>query len=222
VSPSRIRCTSTSRLPSRPSLASSFTPSPRQKYLMTFAVAIDCARRRARYVRSHHRWDLDEVQTQSKYPDGHTLKTSCGACGFSERSFHDYCAKNPAFLAATQHARAAGRVKIVDSILADKDWRAKAWYLERTDPASFGRTAERALPVEPDDPDKKKINVAIVCNITKPLEELLNFPTEGDVQPSPFPLVVEPEYRFNRRTVKGEPIEPLPEINDESEPEQTP
>jgi len=45
---------------------------------------------------------------------------------------------------------------------------------------------------------------------------------EGDVQPSkPFPLV-EPEYRFNRRTGKGEPIEPLPEIDDESEPEPPP
>jgi hypothetical protein len=71
---------------------------------------------------------------------------------------------------------------------------------------------------------KNKINVALVCNITKPLDQLLNFPTEGDVEPStskPFPLV-EPEYRFNRRTGKGEPIEPLPEIDDESEPEPPP
>ena len=149
---------------------------------------------------------------------GHTIKTVVAARGFSERSFFTRCEEDASFLAATQRARAAGRVKIVDSILADKDWRAKAWYLERTDPASFGRTAERAIPVEPDDPDKNKINVAIICNITKPLEELLNFPMEGDVQPSkPFPLV-EPEYRFNRRTGKGEPIEPLPEIDDESEP----
>jgi hypothetical protein len=72
---------------------------------------------------------------------GHTIKTTCGTLGFSERSFHDYCAKDPAFLAATQRARAIGRMRIVDSILADRDWRSKAWYLERT--ASDGHFARK-------------------------------------------------------------------------------
>jgi AraC-like DNA-binding protein len=48
---------------------------------------------------------------------GHTVATVCGALGISHRSFHDYCARDGAFLAATQRARAQGMVRIVDSIL---------------------------------------------------------------------------------------------------------
>jgi hypothetical protein len=90
---------------------------------------------------------------------GHTVATTCGAVGISERSYHDYCAKDAAFLAGTQRARAQGRVRIVDSILDDCDWRGKAWYLERTAPAEFGRCAEREIPLVQ---DEKRINVAFV------------------------------------------------------------
>jgi len=63
--------------------------------------------------------------------------------GLRNRSFHRYCARNATFLAETHRARAKGRVRIVDSILNDRDWRGKVWYLERTAPAEFGRVAER-------------------------------------------------------------------------------
>jgi hypothetical protein len=91
---------------------------------------------------------------------GHTVGTVCGALGLPDRTFHDYCAKHPAFLAETQRARAQGRVRIVDSILDDRDWRGKAWYLERTAPAEFGRVAERELPAA--ESSEKRINVAFV------------------------------------------------------------
>jgi hypothetical protein len=91
------------------------------------------------------------------------VKTVCAALGISDRSFHDYCERDGAFLAATQRARAQGRVRIVDSILDDRDWRGKAWYLERTAPAEFGRCAERELPVAQ---DEKRINVAFI--LTEP------------------------------------------------------
>jgi hypothetical protein len=94
---------------------------------------------------------------------GHTVGTTCGAVGLSPRSFHDYCAKDSSFLAETQRARAQGRVRIVDSILDDRDWRGKAWYLERTAPAEFGRCAEREVPVAQ---DEKRINVAFI--LTEP------------------------------------------------------
>jgi hypothetical protein len=71
--------------------------------------------------------------------------------------------RNAAFLAETQRARAQGRVRIVDSILDDRDWRGKAWYLERTAPGEFGRCAERELPVVQ---DEKRINVAFI--LTEP------------------------------------------------------
>jgi len=94
---------------------------------------------------------------------GHTVGTVCAALGISDRSFHDYCERDGAFLAVTQRARAQGRVRIVDSILDDRDWRGKAWYLERTAPAEFGRCAERELPVVQ---DEKRINVAFI--LTEP------------------------------------------------------
>jgi hypothetical protein len=94
---------------------------------------------------------------------GHTVGNVCGALGLPDRTFHDYCAKDSAFLAETQRARAQGRVRIVDSILDDRDWRGKAWYLERTAPAEFGRCAERELPAEP---GEKRINVAFL--LTEP------------------------------------------------------
>jgi hypothetical protein len=67
---------------------------------------------------------------------GHTIKTS-GALGFSERAYHEWCQKDTSFAAQSLRARATGRMRIVDSILADKDWRARAWYLERCYPAEF-------------------------------------------------------------------------------------
>jgi hypothetical protein len=94
---------------------------------------------------------------------GHTVGTVCAALGISDRSFHDYCERDAAFLAETQRARAQGRVRIVDSILNDRDWRGKAWYLERTAPDEFGRVAERELPVVQ---DEKRINVAFI--LTEP------------------------------------------------------
>ena len=47
--------------------------------------------------------------------------------------------------------------------------------MERTDPTQFGRTAERPLPRDEED---KKIGLNVVFNITKPPEQLLDFPVE--------------------------------------------
>jgi hypothetical protein len=95
---------------------------------------------------------------------GHTIASTCGATGISERSYHDWCEKNPAFSAATQRARSEGKIRIVDSILDSNDWRAKAWYLERCYPTEFARISERQLlypepqPVlEPMTPEQEKI-----------------------------------------------------------------
>ena len=77
----------------------------------------------------------------------HTIRTVCAALGIGERSFFTWC-DDPTFFAETQRARARGRVRIVESILDSEDWRAKAWYLERTDPEEFARVAERPIPVD--------------------------------------------------------------------------
>ena len=79
---------------------------------------------------------------------GHTVKATVAALGVSPRCYHDHCEQDAAFFAATQRARACGRVRIADSILDSDDWRAKAWYLERTDPEQYARTEERQIVVQ--------------------------------------------------------------------------
>ncbi len=79
---------------------------------------------------------------------GHTVKTTVAALGVSPRCYHDHCEQDAAFFAATQRARACGRVRIAESILDSGDWRAKAWYLERTDPEQYARTEERQIVIQ--------------------------------------------------------------------------
>jgi len=79
---------------------------------------------------------------------GHTVKTTVAACGVSPRCYHDHCEQDAAFFAATQRARACGRARIAESILDSDDWRAKAWYLERTDPEQYARTEERQIIIQ--------------------------------------------------------------------------
>jgi hypothetical protein len=79
---------------------------------------------------------------------GHTVKTTVAALGVSPRSYHDYCERDAAFLAATQRARASGRARIAELILDSNDWRSKAWYLERTDPEQYARTGERQIVIQ--------------------------------------------------------------------------
>jgi hypothetical protein len=80
---------------------------------------------------------------------GHTVKATVAALGVSPRCYHDHCEQDAAFLAQTLRARACGRVRIAESILDSDDWRAKAWYLERTDPEQYARTAERQIIIQP-------------------------------------------------------------------------
>jgi hypothetical protein len=165
---------------------------------------------------------------------GVNQKTACNLAGIPYSTYNEWKQRGErdeepfaSFFSVTSRARDKHELRLL-KIINDAaegtlpryaDWKAAAWQLERGWPLEFAPYDRRPLPTE-EDPDKKKINMAIVCNITKPLEELLNFPMEGDVEPSkPFP---EPEYRFNQRTGKIEPLEPLPEINDESEPEPPP
>jgi hypothetical protein len=90
-------------------------------------------------------------------------------------------------------------MRLVESILEDKDWRGKAWYLERTDPAQFGRSQDRPLPVEKDDNDKQ-ISVAIVCKTEKPLSELLAFPVAPGAE---MPTSEMPEPSNSQRPIVG-------------------
>jgi hypothetical protein len=106
--------------------------------------------------------------------EGISITATCDALGVTESRYFDWIKKDQKFREQATRARARGKIALVRQILADKDWRAKAWYLERCWPNEFGRTADRQLPVEKDD---GKISVAIVCETGgKSLEQLLNFP----------------------------------------------
>src|SRR5438477_3251025 len=104
-------------------------------------------------------------------------RQNCGTFGFSECAYHEWCQKDFSFAAQSLRARAIGRMRIVDSILADKDWRARAWYLERTASDEYARTEriERA--------NEQKPLVIYYNNRDQPLAELLNFPIQWRVLP---------------------------------------
>ena len=109
--------------------------------------------------------------------EGHTIATVCEGLGVGERTYFDWGTKHPHFLQETTCARANGKIALVRQILADKDWRAKAWYLEGCWPTEFGRTVERELPpLAPPADEKKKVSIAVVDTGGRKLEEVANFP----------------------------------------------
>ena len=116
------------------------------------------------------------------------MTATCAALEVSESKFHEWMKKGEQgekpyaeFRKRTLCARAWGKIAHLRAIFANKDWRGRAWYLERTFPLEFGRCAERDLPAEP---EKKKISVAVILNTNgKTLEEVTNFPIVDDLSP---------------------------------------
>jgi hypothetical protein len=95
-------------------------------------------------------------QLQKQFCDAlakcHTIKNSCVVAGISESTFYQWLAKGmigeqpyAEFVELVQDARARGIVALVESIITDKDWRAKAWYLERVWSQDFGPVAHRVF-----------------------------------------------------------------------------
>jgi transposase len=98
-------------------------------------------------------------QVQRQFCDAlakaHTIKNACVVAGISESAFYQWLAKGMSgeepyakFVELVGHARARGRVALIESIITDKDWRARAWYLERVWPEDFGPVAHRFLVKE--------------------------------------------------------------------------
>jgi hypothetical protein len=103
--------------------------------------------------------------------EGISITATCDALGVTESKYFEWMKKGEQdeqpyskFREQATRARANGKIVLVRQILADKDWRAKAWYLERCWPNEFGRTAERPLPPRPPEPPpdlSRKIKVGI-------------------------------------------------------------
>lgn len=84
---------------------------------------------------------------------GATIKDSCGAAGLSEDTLSRYMKAHEDFADTVKKARHKAKIACVGSIrLAAKDgnWQAAAWFLERSDPETWGRTQKIILKVEPD------------------------------------------------------------------------
>lgn len=86
--------------------------------------------------------------------EGISIAATCDALGVSESRYFEWLQKGEKgekpyakFREQTTRARANGKIALVRQILADKDWRAKSWYLERCWPDEFGK--ERPRPPEP-------------------------------------------------------------------------
>jgi hypothetical protein len=91
-------------------------------------------------------------EASAKY---HTIKDACAVAGIGESTFYLWLLRGMAgeepyleFVEMVQLARARVRTSLVDEIITDKDWRAKAWYLERTWPDAFGPVAHRFVVKE--------------------------------------------------------------------------
>ena len=83
-----------------------------------------------------------------------TIKTTCEACGVSEKSFYEWIARGAGgeqpfaqFRASVTRARGVAKAKIVRSILDFPDWRAKLEILARVFPDEYGRTEPRVIVI---------------------------------------------------------------------------
>jgi hypothetical protein len=121
-------------------------------------------------------------QLQKRFCDAlaksHTIKNACVVAGISESTFYQWLARGAIgeepyakFVELVQSARARGLVALVESIITDKDWRAKAWYLERVWPEDFGPVAHRFLVREvPTKPVPAPVITVIEQRVDKPTE----------------------------------------------------
>jgi hypothetical protein len=109
---------------------------------------------------------------------GHTIATVCQTIAIGERTYYQWCERNPQFAQATTCAIGKSKIALVDKLRRSDDWRASAFLLERRWPNEFGRCDIRLLPKEPEPEERKKINVAFILPDLKgkTLQEVANFP----------------------------------------------
>lgn len=92
-----------------------------------------------------------QAQLETVLSSGATVKDACAYVGITTETFYQWCNKYPDFSDTMQKARATAKVASVAVIrqAAKSNWQAAAWFLERSDPESWGRTTKHILDVEP-------------------------------------------------------------------------
>jgi hypothetical protein len=88
-----------------------------------------------------------------------TIRTACEASGISETSFFEWIRRGEAeerpfaqFTQAVTRARGRAKVRIVRSLLDEKDWRARLDILARVFPGEYGRDVVPAAELIPASP----------------------------------------------------------------------
>jgi hypothetical protein len=141
---------------------------------------------------------------------GHTITTVCQAVAIGQRTYYQWCERNPQFSQATTCAIGKSKIVLVDKLRLSDDWRAAAFLLERRWPEEFGRSDARMLPKEPE--PQGKINVAFLLPDLKgkSLAEVANFP------------VITTEEAQTRVRAGGRASEPQPAQNEEPDSHANP
>jgi len=67
------------------------------------------------------------------------IATACAYIGISESGVRSAANRDPAFRAAIEKALATRKMLSIRRITNAQAWQAHAWWLERTDPQTFGR-----------------------------------------------------------------------------------
>jgi hypothetical protein len=72
---------------------------------------------------------------------GASVKDTCAFVGITTESFYTWCSNFPDFAAHMEKARATAKIGSVAVIrkASQTNWQAAAWFLERSDPANWGR-----------------------------------------------------------------------------------
>lgn len=72
---------------------------------------------------------------------GATVRDSCAFVGITAETFYTWCARYSDFSERIEKARATAKISSVAVIrkASQTNWQAAAWFLERSDPANWGR-----------------------------------------------------------------------------------
>jgi hypothetical protein len=82
--------------------------------------------------------------------EGVPIGATCDAVGIGQKTYFEWCNRNPQFSQVTTRARGQARVSLLKKIKLSDDWRAHAWILSHCWPEEFSE--RRILQPEPSKP----------------------------------------------------------------------
>lgn len=117
--------------------------------------------------------------------EGNTITDTCAVVGISHSTFLTWKKEYPEFASKVEKANAFAKQIHLQNIrnAGERDWRASAWFLERTSPKDFG---QKQLEPPAGKIDGKQINIQIVTgNGYIPPVRSVNVTSEGSLIPDP-------------------------------------